>query len=257
MASVISTNVASLNAQRNLASSQASLSTSLQRLSSGHRINSAKDDAAGLHIAQKLMDQVRGLNQTARNANDAISLTQVAEGSLSDVEGLLYRARELTMQLDNDAYSAKDKEGLQNEINQVSEEIVRIASTTEFNGQKLMDGSFQGINDPSSPGTQVPAIGNMSELANFSSMEDIDRALDVVNSTRSDLGAAQNRFSATIANLQTTSENLTSSRSRIQDADFAMETANLTRDKVLQQAGTAMLAQANSLPNGVLSLLRG
>ena len=257
MPTTINTNILSLSAQSSQRTSQVSLGASLQRLTSGLRINSAKDDAAGLHISQKFTDQVRGLDQTVRNANEAISLTQTADGALEEITTMLQRTRELTVQHGNASNTAKDQESIQNEIGLLSQEIGRIASTTEFNGQKLLNGSFQGINDPSSPGTQVPAIGNMSELANFSSLEDINQALEKVSNTRADLGAAQNRVNSTISNLQTSSENLTSSRSRIQDTDWATEMASMTRSQFLQQAGTAMLSQANSLPNNVLSLLRG
>ena len=405
---VINTNVMSLNAQRNLATSSGSLSTSIQRLSSGLRINSAKDDAAGLAIASRFTTQIRGLDQAARNANDAISLSQTAEGALGEVANNLQRIRELAIQSRNATNSASDREALQAEVAQLKSEIQRVADQTTFNGLSLLDGSFtsqafqvganQGdlISVDSILNAQVSALGTWNSVATANASgasgaftdvtlaEDsgntysltvdsvsifsdtavaapggdvtvtaadidaaladgtvqsnltaagitvsgsaadgdlvftktdgsaidivvangsgaggfagadfatgtnavdngaasqamtgfttldvstqsgadnailaMDAALAAVNSGRADLGAIQNRFSSVVANLQTTSENLTSSRSRIVDADFAKETAELTRAQILQQAGTAMLAQANTAPQNVLSLLRG
>ena len=380
MAQSINTNVFSLNAQRNLNSSQGSLATSLQRLSSGLRINSAKDDAAGLAITERFTTQIRGLDQAARNANDGISLAQTAEGALAEVSNNLQRIRELAVQSRNATNSASDREALDVEAQALKDEIDRVASQTSFNGVNLLDGSFtnktfqiganagQTINidaivDSSSAnlGTyssaqvtgaaasaftavtagdltintvSVGAIGvdasateraasvrtainsvsdqtgvyavndtattvtlvstsaniviahagatssaaitgltaattNLADTTGFatldltnvagadSAMQQMDAALDAVNSARAGLGAVQNRFSSVVSSLQTTSENLSASRARIQDADFAKETAALTRAQILQQAGTAMLAQANAVPQNVLSLLRG
>jgi flagellin len=393
MASVINTNIASLNAQRNLNMSQSSLDTSLQRLSSGLRINSAKDDAAGLSISQRMSNQIRGLNQASRNANDGISLAQTAEGALGEISNNLQRIRELSVQSANATNSQADRDGLQSEVAQLVSEIDRVANQTSFNGTKLLDGSFTsqlfqvgadagqtiGINsvldanaaalgnskfaaaqtstaalsagtatatgsfggtvlngitidtvqiavgDTAATvsanitnainakldqtgvhaaldstgklvltsikadrdltltlGTQTAGTGITAAMTGIAAvtaaastavqLDDVnvstfigsqkaidlvDKALTSVNSGRADLGAIQNRFSSTIANLATTSENLSAARSRIQDTDFAAETANLTRAQILQQAGTAMLAQANALPNQVLSLLRG
>ncbi len=404
MAAVINTNIPSLNAQRNLTTSQSSLATSLQRLSSGLRINSAKDDAAGLAISQRFTTQINGLNQAARNANDGISLAQTAEGAMTEIGNNLQRIRELSVQAANATNSASDREALNSEVKQLAAEIDRVSRQTNFNGTKLLDGSFSGalfqvgadsgqtigintiVNASSSAlgkaqfadavtgagfeatGTSATASGTItglqvsftpagaaaatnvdvgdikfeegdtaetinnkvvaaindkldqtgiyatvdgtdikleslkagqdsgalnagtvdgtdtgvtantaitataaadgSELAlsglNISTFQGAQKALDIVdkaltavNSSRADMGAIQNRFSSTIANLQTSAENLSASRSRILDADFAAETANLTRGQILQQAGTAMLAQANSLPNGVLALLQG
>ncbi|NMG46399.1 flagellin [Aromatoleum toluvorans] len=412
MAQVINTNVASLNAQRNLNTSGASLATSLQRLSSGLRINSAKDDAAGLAISERFGAQIRGLNQAVRNANDGISLAQTAEGALGEIGNNLQRIRELAVQSRNATNSDEDRAALQKEVIQLKAEIDRVADNTTFNGKKLINGDFtaqdfqvgadQGqiitvsniadaniavlgswtsaaatattsaavgtITSGSVTGTTTSAyqydlkidgnslfsktvaigataasivtgaeldtawttfagtaagagytltgtfaagtaviskkdgtdmaitstgtggaggtVTNPSFGAGFvasftngdavgttmtgfagldisttagadNAIVAMDAALKAVNGARADLGAIQNRFSSTIANLQTTSENLSASRSRILDADFAQETANLTRGQILQQAGTAMLAQANSLPNNVLSLLRG
>ena len=386
MAAIINTNVISLNAQRNLNSSQNALATTLQRLSSGLRINSAKDDAAGLAISERMTSQIRGLNQAARNANDGISMSQTAEGALGEIGNNLQRIRELAVQSRNASNSTSDRAALNNEVQQAIAEIDRVASTTAFNGIKLLDGTFNNqsfqvganvgetiditslVNAQSSAmgsttsttanvagvaataftaitagdltinGTSVGAVAAGSDaltqganiaaaintvtnttgvtatadattgavsLTNLSgtntviafagatastaitgltaatttattttvngfagvdisskwgadvAIASMDSAMSALNAARADLGAYQNRFSSAISNLQTTSENLTASRSRIVDADFAAETATLSRNQVLQQAGTAMLAQANALPQSVLSLLRG
>jgi flagellin len=373
----------SLNAQRNLSTSSGQLATALQRLSSGLRINSAKDDAAGLAIAERFTTQIRGLNQAARNANDGISLAQTGEGALAEITNNLQRIRELAVQAANSTNSVSDREALNQEVEQRLAEIERVASQTSFNGQKILDGSFGsaafqvganagetisiGLNtsmkqdaigqiakavgtinvydinddgtldDPSFPltladddftiavgdGTAVQLTGDYetasdlvdainAKVAGASAWIDgdnqlviaahedltivtanaaitnlgvadaavaddadfltaisvqsasdandtivrIDAALTAVSSLRSTLGAIQNRFESTITNLTTAAENLTASRSRIQDADFAQETAALTRAQILQQAGTAILAQANAVPQNVLSLLR-
>jgi flagellin len=383
--SVINTNTASLNAQRNLSSSSAGLATSLQRLSSGMRINSAKDDAAGLAISERMTTQIRGLNQAARNANDGISLAQTAEGALGEVSNNLQRIRELAVQSRNATNSDDDRAALQKEVSQLKSEIGRVAKDTQFNGINLLDGSFtsksfqvganqgqtidiakianasldslgswsepttytqtqtptftdatsassltiNGVtistaanasgtaatagaalkaafdtakNDPSNTSlanvsmSAAGAITSTDEKLTFSNATNItgltagattgtatpgtahtgfldlnvstaagadkailamDGALKAVNSARADLGAVQNRFASVVSNVQTTTENVSASRSRIQDTDFASETANMTRNQILQQAGTAMLAQANQLPNGVMALLRG
>ena len=381
----INTNVMSLNAQRNLNSSQSSLSTSIQRLSSGLRINSAKDDAAGLAISERFTSQIKGLNQAQRNANDGISLAQTAEGALGQVTNNLQRIRELAVQSANATNSSTDRAALQTEASQLLSEIDRVANQTSFNGVKLLDGSFSsavfqvganagetisisglvdanvaalgsvtsatgqssavtsidtltavgagalvingtdvgagigaagstqqrvgqvvdainnyasttGVNaayDSSSNRIVLTSAGNIvatgtddGSLTGFDvtgadgdataatttgltglsiasyagaslAIQQVDSALGQVNSARATIGAVQNRFESVVANLATTSENLSAARSRIQDTDFAAETANLTRSQILQQAGTAMLAQANSAPNNVLSLLRG
>ena len=385
MAAIINTNVVSLNAQRNLTSSQNALATSLQRLSSGMRINSAKDDAAGLAISQRMTSQINGLNQAARNANDGISMSQTAEGALGEIGNNLQRIRDLSVQSRNASNSVSDRTALNNEVQQLKSEIDRVASTTSFNGIKLLDGSFNnqafqvGANvgetitisglvnaQSSSLGTTATSSANVtgaaataftaitagdltingvsvgavaaggnaatqganiaaaintvsgstsvtatadaagkvslvnrsgnstvvafagasastaitgltagttattsSTVAGFAGVDisttvgadvaiaAMDSALSAVNAGRADLGAYQNRFSSAISNVQTTSENLTASRSRIVDTDFAAETATLSRNQVLQQAGTAMLAQANAMPQSVLALLRG
>ncbi len=382
MAATINTNVQSLNAQRNLSTSQNSLATSMQRLSSGLRINSAKDDAAGLAISERMATQIRGLNVATRNANDGVSLAQTAEGALSSVSNNLQRIRELAVQSRNATNSTDDRAALQKEVTQLKGEISRVAKQTAFNGTNLLDGSFtaqafqvganqgqtiniagiananidqlgtwskssaavtgaaataftaitagdlkiNGINIGAiaaggaapAQGTNVAAaINAQSDLTGVTASADgaglvtltsnaaftvamsgtattattgltaattalvagstntgfanldvsttsgaddailaMDGALKAVNSSRADLGAVQNRFSSVVDNLMTTNENLSASRSRIMDADFAQETANLSRSQILQQAGTAMVAQANQLPQGVLALLR-
>jgi flagellin len=385
MAAIINTNVVSLNAQRNLSSSQNALATSLQRLSSGMRINSAKDDAAGLAISERMTSQIRGLNQAARNANDGISMSQTAEGALGEIGNNLQRIRELAVQSRNASNSVSDRQALNNEVQQVKSEIDRVASSTSFNGTKLIDGSFtnqsfqvganvgETINISSLVNAQSSALGSTtsssanvtgaastaftaitagdltingvsvgavaagsnaatqganiaaaintvssttnvtatadaagkvtltngsgsntvvafagasattattgltagtttatsSTVAGFATVDisttwgadtaiaAMDSALSALNAGRADLGAYQNRFSSAIANVQTTAENLSASRSRIVDTDFAAETATLSRNQVLQQAGTAMLTQANAMPQSVLALLRG
>jgi flagellin len=385
MAAIINTNVVSLNAQRNLNSSQNALATSLQRLSSGMRINSAKDDAAGLAISERMTSQIRGLNQAARNANDGISMSQTAEGALGEIGNNLQRIRELAVQSRNASNSVSDRQALNNEVQQLKAEIDRVSSSTSFNGTKLIDGSFtnqsfqvganvgetinisslvnarssalgsttsssanvtgvaataftaitaghltingvsvgavaaggnaatQGANiaaaiNTVSSTTNVTATANgagvvtltngsgsntvvafagasattattgltagttaatSSTVAGFATVDisstwgadvaiaAMDSALSALNAGRADLGAYQNRFSSAIANVQTTAENLSASRSRIVDTDFAAETAILSRNQVLQQAGTAMLTQANAMPQSVLALLRG
>jgi flagellin len=380
--SVINTNVSSLTAQRNLNTSASSLSTSMQRLSSGLRINSAKDDAAGLAIASRMTTQVKGMDQAVRNANDGISLAQTTEGALGEISNNLQRIRELAVQSSNATNSDTDRDALQKEVKQLQSEIQRVATQTSFNGTKVLDGTFTNksfqvgaeagqvisvsgvssmktadlgstkfaadqtgatvtgaasaslningvdiaavaantdldksgaafvaaINDKSGETGVVASIGTDStdaatyrqitltsvvadqdltitgtggglsstvtatasaatavtvsdvDISTFEGAQHaigtIDSALTEVNSARADLGAIQNRFTSTVTNLQTGSENLSASRSRIQDADFAAETANLSRAQVLQQAGTAMVAQANQLPSGVLALLR-
>jgi flagellin len=275
MAQVINTNVASLTAQRNLNSSQSSLNTSLQRLSSGLRINSAKDDAAGLAISERFTSQIRGLNQAARNANDGISLAQTAEGALGEVTNNLQRIRELAVQSSNATNSVTDRAALQTEVTQLLAEIGRVADQTQFNGVQLLDGSFAaqefqvGANAAETIVVADIADVNLADftidisaltVATFADAQtaitNVDSALQDVNTARANLGAVQSRFESVVTNAQTASENLSASRSRIMDADFAAETANLTRSQILQQAGTAMLSQANSLPQNVLSLLQ-
>ena len=287
MAMTINTNVASLNAQRNTATNSASLSTTMQRLSSGLRINSAKDDAAGLAIADRMNTQVRGMNVAVRNAGDAISMAQVAEGGLSTMNDLLQRMRELAVQASNapnSAGSAGDIAKLDNEYKQLGAELSRMLDATQFNGEKILNTSasyvFQvGANagaenqitiangDISLSGnaafSAVASGGASATLitgtasANTANIAALDAAISAVNDRRASLGALQSRFENTISYLRTASENQSAARGRIMDADFAAETANLSRTQILQQAGTAMIAQANQLPQSVLKLLQG
>lgn len=362
MAAIINTNIPSLNTQRNLNSSQASLNTSIQRLSSGLRVNSAKDDAAGLAIADRMNAQIKGLAVAQRNANDGISLAQTAEGALSTVTDNLQRMRELAVQAANGSNGAQDRKTLNDEYKQLSDEVFRVLNGTTFNGQNLFTGIGQGasagtasdsakvsasltltfqvganvtdnklndqisisLSDLSNDGTIADVIGTSAKgliglgdttdvdakqkaytsakaalddlfatgstltstalatsavklqkaidsaklnldkaIAAPSAQSDaqkaiknLDKAISLISSKRAEFGAVQNRFSAVIANLQISSENITDSRSRIMDTDYAAETANLTRAQILQQAGTAMLSQANSAPQTVLSLLK-
>lgn len=276
MAQTINTNLMSLNAQRNLSASQGSLATSIQRLSSGLRVNSAKDDAAGLAISERMNAQVRGMDVAQRNAGDAISLAQTAEGSLGQVSDMLQRMRELAVQSANGTNSDSDRANLQAEYAQLSDEIDRTLSGTTFNGTTLFDaatdfdfqvGTGTSANDTVSISRNdltadadltavIAADISTSATTAQDAMDDIDAALDTINSERANYGAAQNRFETIISGLKVTSENTSAARGRIIDADYAKESANLTRAQVLQQAGTAMLSQANSLPNNVLSLLR-
>jgi flagellin len=278
----VNTNVESLNAQRNLSKSQASLSNSMQRLSSGLRINSAKDDAAGLAITDRMTAQIRGMNQAARNANDGISLAQTAEGALSEVTNILQRMRELSVQSANASNSDADRSSLNSEFAQLKEEIDRIADTTQFNGKNLLDGTFRSgsaavfqvgananqvisVTIGASGGANISALGsgdvNVSAISIStaahaqSSISVLDLAISDVDTMRGKLGAVQNRFESTIANLNNVSENLSAARSRILDADIAQETSNMTKMNILQQAGVSILAQANQTPQLALSLL--
>jgi flagellin len=270
----INTNMASLNAQRNLSASQGSLMTSMQRLSSGLRVNSAKDDAAGLAIAERMNTQVRGMNVAIRNANDAISLTQTAEGAVGKVGEMLQRMRELAVQSANATNTTDDRANLNAEFAQLGAEVTRTIANTQFNGRNILAGdagtqNFQvGANTTNQVGvittnlstaTAITAVtgGSIGDAAAASSaMANIDTALTTVNTQRALFGAVQNRFDAIISTLQVAAENTAAARGRIMDADFAQETANLSRSQILQQAGTAMVAQANQLPQQVLQLLR-
>ena len=267
MAQTINTNVASLNAQRNLSSSQASLSTTLQRLSSGLRVNSARDDAAGLAISERMNAQVRGMNVAIRNANDGISLAQTAEGALEAVSTSLQRMRELAVQSANGTNTSADRANLQAEFSALGDEITRIAEQTKFNGLAILDTAatsyaFQvgADKDQTLKVTTTAVVKASAGIGTAPSAQNaisaIDAKLKDINTQRANYGAAASRLSTTIANLQVSVENQAAARGRIVDADFASETANLSRTQILQQAGTAMLAQANSLPQNVLSLLR-
>ena len=289
MAQTINTNVMSLTAQRNLNSSQGSLMTSMQRLSSGLRVNSAKDDAAGLAIAERMNTQVRGMNVAIRNANDGISLAQTAEGGLQEVSNMLQRMRELAVQSANGTNSTNDRANLDAEFQALNLEISRIAETTTFNGVSVLNtdavgsGSaavdaavvFQVGANTSSGGENTLSINlkkieglavgsaplasgtvNVSTVsASNASIVAIDTMIGEITSARADFGSVQSRFESAINNLQIGVENQAAARGRIMDADFAVETANMTRAQILQQAGTAMVSQANSAPQSVLQLL--
>ena len=287
MPQIINTNIVSLNAQRNLNGSQAALATSMQRLSSGLRVNSAKDDAAGLAISERMTAQIRGMNVAARNANDGISLAQTAEGTLGKVSDSLQRMRELSVQSANATNSGSDKDSLDKEFGELAKEIQRVLGGTTFNGLHVLGSnagalSFQiGANTSSNDAisitttdmtadTTITAVagtdnaGNgravIDSTANASTIQgvinNIDTALDTINAQRAVLGASQSRFDAAVSNLQISVENQSAARSRITDTDFAAETARLSRAQILQQAGNAMVAQANQLPQQVMQLLR-
>lgn len=277
MALGINTNVASINAQNQLSKSQSLSDQALQRLSSGLRINSAKDDAAGLAISSRFDAQIRGLTVAQRNANDGISLAQTAEGALDEISNNIQRIRELAVQSANSTNNADDRAALQAEVDQRLEEIDRIANQTTFNGLNILNGSltateaFQvGANatetievDLSADMTATGAVLGLTGLdistdaaTASGSLNTLDSALKEVNTVRADLGAVQNRFESTIANLGSSIENLSAANSRILDADFAAESAKLAKANVLQQAGISVLAQANARPNQVLSLLQ-
>ena len=282
MAQVINTNVMSLNSQRVLMNSQSSMATSLERLSSGLRINRAKDDAAGLAIAQRMTAQIRGLEQANRNANDGISLLQTAEGALDEVTNMLQRMRELSVQSMNGTVSQSDRASLNDEFTELKLEIDRIFDSTEFNGTNLLGttasltmqvgfkagGSYQIKISTFNMASRTHAGGGISYIVNTNAataistvtkasamVSKLDAALDNISAKRADFGAKQNRLEATVRNNANVIENQSAARSRVMDTDFAKETANLTRTQILQQAGTAMLAQANALPQNVLSLL--
>ena len=289
MAMYINTNVSSLNAQRNMTNSTKSLDTSYTRLASGLRINSAKDDAAGLQISNRLTSQINGLDQGNRNANDGISLAQTAEGAMDEVTGMLQRIRTLAQQSANGSNSAKDRQALQKEVDQLGAEINRISSATTFAGTKLLDGSFGGTFQVGADANQtigfsltqsggftisgiaaavtagtadsifVSGSAGAIDISTQSTAQDVlgavDSMLEVVDSKRAELGAVQNRLDSTVRNQSSVSENLSAARSRIRDADFATETANMTKQNILQQAASSILAQANQRPQAALSLL--
>ena len=312
MSMYINTNVSSLNAQRNMMNSTKSLDTSYTRLASGLRINSAKDDAAGLQISNRLTSQVNGLDQGNRNANDGISVAQTAEGAMDEVTSMLQRMRTLAQQSANGSNSSDDRDALQAEYKQLSTEINRVANDTTFGGQKLLAGGYSGTfqvgadagqtisfkmttaftmssiasvtkgsatvaavvasTDTTGADAWVVTQGGASTSVTWSTISDIsgstdsnaqlafanlDKMIQVVDSKRAELGAVQNRFDSTIRNQANISENVSAARSRIRDADFATETANMTKQNILQQAASSILAQANQRPQSALSLLQG
>ena len=280
MSMFVNTNVSSLNAQRQLFDVSNSLSTSFERLSSGFRINSAADDAAGLQITDRMTSQIEGLNQAVRNANDAISLSQTAEGALSETTTALQRIRTLAIQSQNGINSSADRAALQKEVSALRTEISRIATTTEFAGVSILSGAFSAsflvganagqtisvnLSTPTLTAAGVSGFGpsglgigtgDVLSAENASTiLDNVDSAISAIGSLRADLGALQNRFQSTIRNLSNISENVSAARSQIKDTDFATETANLTRNQIIQQASTTVLSQANQRPQAALQLL--
>ena len=274
MSLYVNTNVSALNAQRQLFDVSNKLSTSFERLSSGFRINSAADDAAGLQISDRMTSQIQGLNQAVRNANDAISLTQTAEGALSEVTTSLQRIRQLAVQSQNGINSSADRVALQKEVSALKTEMSRIATDTQFGGVDLLNGTYSAKFLVGANGGQTISV-NLSRagggygtsglsLSNLSvssvsgasaALTSIDSAISTIGGARADLGALQNRFQSTIRNLSSISENVSAARSRIRDTDFASETAELTRNQIIQQASVSVLSQANQRPQTALSLL--
>ncbi len=284
MALIVNTNIASLNAQRNVGKTQMELETAMRRLSSGLRVNSAKDDAAGLYQAEIMTADIRGLNQAVRNAADGISLGQTAEGAMAEIANNLQRIREVAVQAAN--ATTTERSGLQKEVDQLTQEISRIITTSEFNGTALLSGAAnltfqvgpdgnasnqvtvtaicaQGATASSGVGSayssDLTATGSINvsfQVSASAALTELDGAIANIAKKRADYGAVQNRFDAVISNLQNYSENLSAAKSRIMDADFAMETAKLTRAQILQQAGTSILAQANQAQQNTLSLLQ-
>ncbi|WP_423187073.1 flagellin [Alishewanella sp. d11] len=273
MALFVNTNTSSLNAQRQLVNSGNSLDTAFKRLSSGFRINSASDDAAGLQISNRLTSQINGLDQAARNANDGISVAQVAEGAMEEITNSLQRIRVLAIQSQNGINSDDDRIALQKEVSALKVEMSRIATTTQFGTQNLLDGNYSAkflvganadqnisVNLSRAAGFGTSGLGlsdlSISSVSGASAaLALIDSAIGIIDGTRADLGAIQNRFQATIRNLTNISENVSGARARIRDTDFAKETAELTRSQILQQTSTTVLAQANQRPQAALSLL--
>jgi len=279
MALVINTNIGSINSQRQLTSTSNNLTTSMERLSSGLRVNSAKDDAAGLAISNKMTSQIRGMTVAVRNANDGISMAQTAESAMGTMTETMQRMRDLAVQSANDAaITSADREKIQTEFKQLNDELTRIISNTEFNGKKIINGSLSG-GAAIQVGANTDADNHISiDIANLSvtisgvtgasigsnatatgasaAIDALDTAIKAIDTARASLGAIQNRFTTTISNLQSSIENQAAARSRITDTDFAAETASLSRNQILQQAGTAMLAQANQSTQSVLKLLQ-
>lgn len=270
----INQNIAATNAYRNLSNTQNDLSKSLEKLSSGFRINRAADDAAGLAISEGLRSQVGGLKVAARNAQDGISVVQTAEGALTEVHSILQRVRDLAVQGANDSNSAEARTNIETEISSLGTELTRISDSTNFNGTKLLDGSkasltFQvgadgdvnsaitvNLDDVKTTVAGIAALSVADNATAQASIGTVDTAIKAISTTRANLGAMQNRLEHTVKNVNVAVENLSASESRIRDTDMASEMVNFTRSQILSQAGTAMLAQANQIPQGVLSLLR-
>jgi flagellin len=270
MALRIQNNVEAFNAHRNLSHTEGTLARSMERLSSGYRINRAADDAAGLAISERLRGQIRGLDQAQRNVQDAVSMVQTAEGSLTEVHAMLQRVRELAVQFKNGSLSNADRTAIQSEVNQLSSEIERIGQSAEFNGIRLLNSSqtisFQvGSEDGQSITVSTISLGSAAGVGssyialssvNTTDISEIDAAIDNVSAQRASFGAVQNRLEYTLNNAAIYQENLTASESRIRDVDMAAEMVQFTKLQILQQAGSSMLAQANQSSQGVLSLLR-
>ncbi|WP_432463003.1 flagellin N-terminal helical domain-containing protein [Agarivorans sp. QJM3NY_33] len=268
MALVVNSNVSSLNAQRQLYNSGSSLDTAYQRLSSGFRINSAKDDAAGLQISNRMTSQIQGLDRAVMNAQDGISVAQTAEGAMDEVTNMLQRIRVLSVQAGDGANSAADNSALQAEVSQLRTEIDRVGTSTKFGGTALLDGNYDAsfVVDADGSDTISVTVGqaiSQTDLgidsidlgAGTVDIAAVDSAIQLVDKERASLGAVQNRFQSTIRNLSNVSENVTAARSRIKDTDFAKETAELTKSQILQQTSTSILAQANTRPQAALSLV--
>ncbi|MBN7818847.1 flagellin FliC [Bowmanella sp. Y26] len=277
MSLYVSTNVSSLNATRQLFTSNMNLNTAFERLSSGFRINSAKDDAAGLQISDRMTSQVMGLNMAVRNANDGISLAQTAEGAMQEITTALQRIRVLAVQSQNGINSSADRLALQKEVSALKQEISRIAITSQFGGVNILDGTYSavflvGANAGQTISVNISRPGGFTPTGLFGAGNDVsvasaaeasralglvDLAISTIGGERADLGAIQNRFQSTIRNLSNISENVSAARSRIRDTDFAVETAELTRWQIIQQASTTVLGQANQRPQSALQLLQG
>jgi flagellin len=275
MSLFVNTNVSSLNATRQLFTSNINLSTAFERLSSGFRINSAKDDAAGLQISNRLTTQVLGLNMAVRNANDGISLAQTAEGAMSEITNALQRIRVLAVQAQNGINGSSDRLALQKEVSALKQEITRISTTTQFGGVDILNGVYSsaflvGANAGQTISVNISRLGGYgtSGLFNGASLSvtsiggasraltQVSQAISIIDAKRADLGAIQNRFQSTIRNLSSISENVSAARSRIRDTDFAVETAELTRWQIIQQASITVLGQANQRPQAALQLLQ-
>jgi flagellin len=260
----VNTNIEAFDAHRNLASTQMQLSKSMQKLSSGLRINSAADDAAGLAISEKMRSQINGTDQAQRNAMDGISLVQTAEGAYNEMHSILQRVRELAVQAQNGTLSTADTTAIDQEVGQLTAELTRISGNTQFNGLAVLNGSFTlQVGADSGGGNQIGFtlasidFSSLGSAASAGAISAIDQAITSVSNARSTLGAVQNRLEHAVSNLGVYQENISAAESRIRDVDIAAETVNFTKLQILSQSGTAMLAQANSAPNNVLSLLKG
>ncbi|MDN4503220.1 flagellin [Alteromonadaceae bacterium BrNp21-10] len=275
MSLYVNTNVSSLNARRQLFTSSNNLNTAFERLSSGFRINSAKDDAAGLQISDRMTSQIMGLNQAVRNANDGISLAQTAEGAMQEITNALQRIRVLAIQAQNGINASSDRLALQKEVSALKLEISRIATTTQFGSVNILDGAYSaaflvGANAGQSISVNISRVGGFGSSGLFNgynlsvasvtgasrALTAVVEAISIIDGVRADLGAIQNRFQSTIRNLSSISENMSAARSRIRDTDFAEETAELTRWQIIQQASITVLGQANQRPQAALQLLQ-